>query len=96
MQEEGGGVVADESMKTLLQYPRLLIRCLLLVRANSPSTGVKWGTAGGQVLLWFVNNIVYYGVSLNISAFSGNLFVNNAVFALVEVTQIGSESSGAV
>lgn len=33
----------------------------------------------------FVNAMVYYGVSLNVSSFAGDVFINNAIAGAVEL-----------
>jgi len=34
---------------------------------------------------WFVNNAIYYGISLNVNALEGSIFVNNTINGVVEV-----------
>ncbi|XP_039248686.2 organic cation transporter protein-like [Styela clava] len=34
---------------------------------------------------WFVNSLVYYGLSLNISSLSGNIFINNVIGGCMEI-----------
>ncbi|KAI8503342.1 hypothetical protein Bbelb_191630 [Branchiostoma belcheri] len=35
--------------------------------------------------LWIVNTLVYYGISLNLSALSGNVYLNFAISGLIEI-----------
>nr|XP_039269896.1 organic cation transporter protein-like [Styela clava] len=38
---------------------------------------------------WFVNSLVYYGLSLNVGSLSGNIFINNVIGGCMEIISYG-------
>ncbi|XP_078489501.1 organic cation transporter protein-like [Ciona intestinalis] len=45
---------------------------------------IRWVTFK-LILSWFVNSMVYYGISLNAGALAGDIFVNNALNGVMEI-----------